>query len=245
MEFYKHVQLCLLLNEQEEPPGKYCYQSSWNPLFIEITLFQISSQNIKREKVCAVSSTFDFLLLPNVHLIILQQVERFCQTWVLALRILSKFWVIALLYFHFEVLKIDLRAIRVTVTVVRTCFSCRIAWKYRAFSAFEFHESAGIWRTRGLLKVWIRRILYFLIFNNERSMGGSPGDVSEELCSFYNLSVTSPTSQLILQPIRRFTYVTAHSPTFPLLHLRHSSFSNLSVASPTSQLILQLFFRFS
>ena len=41
--------------------------------------------------------------------------------------------------------------------------------------------------------------------------------------------------QLILQPFRRFTYVTAHSPSFPLLHLRHSSFSNSSFASPTSQ----------
>ena len=50
-----------------------------------------------------------------------------------------------------------------------------------------------------------------------------------------NLSVTSPTSQLILQPFRRFTYVTTHSPTLPLLHQRHSSFSNPSSASPTSQ----------
>ena len=33
----------------------------------------------------------------------------------------------------------------------------------------------------------------------------------------------------------------AHSPTFPSLHLRHSSFSNTSVALPTSQLILQPF----
>ena len=47
--------------------------------------------------------------------------------------------------------------------------------------------------------------------------------------------VTSPTSQLILQPFLRFTYVTAHSPTLPLLHLRHSSFFNPSFASPTSQ----------
>ena len=53
-----------------------------------------------------------------------------------------------------------------------------------------------------------------------------------KLCSFSKLSVTSPTSQLILQPFRRFTYVTAH-------------YSNPSVASPTSQFILQLFFRFS
>ena len=43
------------------------------------------------------------------------------------------------------------------------------------------------------------------------------------------------TSQFILQPFRRFTYITAHSPTLLLLHLRHSSFSNPSFASPTSQ----------
>ena len=41
--------------------------------------------------------------------------------------------------------------------------------------------------------------------------------------------------ELILQAFRSFTYVTAHSPTLPLLHLRHSSFSNPSFASPTSQ----------
>ena len=40
---------------------------------------------------------------------------------------------------------------------------------------------------------------------------------------------------LILQVFRHFTNVTAHSPTLPLLHLRHSSFSNASFASPTSQ----------
>ena len=51
----------------------------------------------------------------------------------------------------------------------------------------------------------------------------------------FSHSVTSPTSQLILQPFRRFTYVIAHSPSLPLLHLRHSSFSNYSFASPTSQ----------
>ena len=56
-----------------------------------------------------------------------------------------------------------------------------------------------------------------------------------ELCSFSNLSVTSPTSHLILQPFRHFTYVTAHSPTLSLLHLRQSSFSNPYFASRTSQ----------
>ena len=85
--------------------------------------------------------------------------------------------------------------------------------------------------------------------------------------SFSNPSVALPTSQLILQPFRSFTYVTTHSPTplllllftcsslksagrthspsFPSLHLRHSSFSNPSVASPTSQRILQPFRRFT
>ena len=65
------------------------------------------------------------------------------------------------------------------------------------------------------------------------------GEVKErlenELCSFSNLSFTSPISQLILQPFHLYTYVTAHSPTLPLLYLRHSSFSNPSFASPTSQ----------
>ena len=60
-------------------------------------------------------------------------------------------------------------------------------------------------------------------------------DYNYELCSCSNLSVTSPMSQLILQPFHRFTYITAHSPTLPLLHLHHSSFSNPSFASPTSQ----------
>ena len=52
-------------------------------------------------------------------------------------------------------------------------------------------------------------------------------------------------AELILQPFRHFTYVTAHSTTLPSLYLRHSSFSSPSVASPTSQFILQPFFRFS
>ena len=56
-----------------------------------------------------------------------------------------------------------------------------------------------------------------------------------EQSSFSKLSVTSHTSQVILQPFRRFTNVTAHSPTLPLLHLRHGSFSNPSFSSPTSQ----------
>ena len=95
------------------------------------------------------------------------------------------------------------------------------------------------------------------------NVGEATERLKNELCSLSNLSVTSPTSQLILQPFRRLTYVTAHCPTLPLLHLRHSSFSiphsstfpslhlryssfsNPSAALPTSQLILQPFFRLS
>ena len=51
-----------------------------------------------------------------------------------------------------------------------------------------------------------------------------PGN-TVELCSFSNPSVTSPTSQLIIQPFRRFTYVTAHSPTHLSLLLRHWVFT--------------------
>ena len=58
------------------------------------------------------------------------------------------------------------------------------------------------------------------------------GEVTERL---ENELLSSPTSQIILQSFRRLTYVTAHSPTLPLLHLRHSSFSNPSFASPMSQ----------
>ena len=55
-----------------------------------------------------------------------------------------------------------------------------------------------------------------------------------------------PTLSLAWRMSRAFshlTYVTAHSdsPSFPSLHLRHSSFSKPSLALPTSQLILQPF----
>ena len=92
-------------------------------------------------------------------------------------------------------------------------------------------------------------------------VGEATEEFENQLCSFSNLSITSPTSQLIRQPFRRFTCVTAHSSILPLLHLRHSSFSkayfasptsqalqssfsNLSITSPTSQLILQPLPRF-
>ena len=52
-------------------------------------------------------------------------------------------------------------------------------------------------------------------------------------------------SQLIVQSLLRFTYVTAHSTALPMLHLLHSSLYNPSAASPMSQVILQPFRRFT
>ena len=43
--------------------------------------------------------------------------------------------------------------------------------------------------------------------------------------SFSNPSIASSTPQLILQPFHRFTYVTGHFTTLPLLHLRHRHFT--------------------
>ena len=52
-------------------------------------------------------------------------------------------------------------------------------------------------------------------------------------------SQTLEWAELILKPLRHFTYVRADSPTLPSLYLRHSTLCNTSVASPTSQLIIQ------
>ena len=89
----------------------------------------------------------------------------------------------------------------------------------------------------------------------------NPSFASPMSQALHLIHLALPTSQLILQPLRcfsyvtvhsstlpslylrhklslnspRFTYFTAHSPTLPLLQTRHSSFSNPSFASPTSQ----------
>ena len=55
---------------------------------------------------------------------------------------------------------------------------------------------------------------------NELWRRWSGGNVGE-----WALSVTLPTSQLIFQPFRHFTYVTAHSTALPLLHLCHRHFT--------------------
>ena len=100
-------------------------------------------------------------------------------------------------------------------------------------------------------------------------MGGSPGDVSEnpetqerrkkgwrvscdvdevteklqnELCSFSNLSVALPTSQLILRPFRCFTYVKAHSPALLslLLRLRIFTYVTWRAAHETSSCVSEV-----
>ena len=48
------------------------------------------------------------------------------------------------------------------------------------------------------------------------------------LCPLSKLSVTSPTSQLILQPFRCFTYITAHYPTLISLLLHHRLFTYIT-----------------
>ena len=86
------------------------------------------------------------------------------------------------------------------------------------------------------------------------NVGEATESLKNEQSSFSKPTITSSTSQLILQTFRRFTYAAAHSPTLPLLHLRHisfpnpsvidlrhSSFSNPSVVLPTLQFILQPF----
>ena len=67
------------------------------------------------------------------------------------------------------------------------------------------------------------------IKHHHRGMGGSPGDVGEATEGLY---IASPTAQLILQPFRHFTYVTAHSTILPPLHLchRHLTYFTLRVA---------------
>ena len=53
-------------------------------------------------------------------------------------------------------------------------------------------------------------------------------DVGEATASFSNPYIASPTSQVILQPFCRFTYVTTHSTAFPLLHLHHRHFTYIT-----------------
>ena len=83
--------------------------------------------------------------------------------------------------------------------------------------------------------IWPPRTPYRMIETRTREMGGSQGDVSENRAHSSSFQSLHLRQKLILQPVPRFTYVTTHSPTLPLLHLRHSSFSNPFFGSPMSQ----------
>ena len=71
---------------------------------------------------------------------------------------------------------------------------------------------------------WVKTFLYFFV---SRLVLGSTQPPIKWVPGLSNPSVASPTSQLILLPFRPFTYVTAHYPTLPLLHL-------VTGTSPTS-----------
>ena len=62
-------------------------------------------------------------------------------------------------------------------------------------------------------------------YNYELSSFSNLSGTSPTSHSFSNPSVALPTSQLILQPFRWFTYVSAHSPTLLSLPLRHRLFT--------------------
>ena len=79
--------------------------------------------------------------------------------------------------------------------------------------------------------IWIKEIVYYIMNHGllARWRKWRACDVGEAKEGLEN--------ELIFQPFRLFTNVTAHFPTLPSLYLRHSSFSNRSVATPTSQFI--------
>ena len=62
-----NIVFVMLLNQQERPPRKYCYQSSENIMLIEIHLSQIRISDSKREKVLYVryARTFYLQSRPN------------------------------------------------------------------------------------------------------------------------------------------------------------------------------------
>ena len=115
-----------------------------------------------------------------------------------------------------------------------------------------------LWRrwSDGKVGEWAELILQFLRhFTYVTTQSPTLPSLYPRHSSFPNPSVASPTSQFILQPLFRFSYVkalhliylasSAHSPNFPSLHLRHNSFSKFSVGLSTSQLIPQPFHYFT
>ena len=87
-----------------------------------------------------------------------------------------------------------------------------IHWDLSAFHKVSPVEELlwGGWNSHPLFPVWYNFESVLLRWSS---------------ASFSNPYIASPTSQLIVQPFRRFTYVTAHSRALPLLHLRQRHFT--------------------
>ena len=92
------------------------------------------------------------------------------------------------------------------------------------------NPSAALRTSRLILQPF--RCFTYVIGTSPTSPGEPPMPHSPTLTSlhlrhssFSNPSAALPTSQLILQPFRRFTYVTGHSTTLMLVDLRHWHFT--------------------
>ena len=78
----------------------------------------------------------------------------------------------------------------------------------------------GVNRTiKNVINTWKVSVLRSSVMNSSRPWQGY------KQSSFSNPSVGLPTSQLILEPFRYFTYVTAHCPTLLSFLLRHKLFT--------------------
>ena len=71
------------------------------------------------------------------------------------------------------------------------------------------------------------------IWRNSRAQYSTFPSLQLRHNSFSNSSVALPMSQVIIQPFRRFTHVTAHSTALPLLHIRHRHFAYVTAHYPT------------
>ena len=79
--------------------------------------------------------------------------------------------------------------------------------------------------TSSLLNSSFSLSFFLSIWNISRAHSPTFQSLNLRHNSFSNPSVALPTSQLILQPFRCFTYVTVHSPTLLSLLLRHKLFT--------------------
>ena len=122
-----------------------------------------------------------------------------------------------------------------------------ISWRYQLSLKNNVHRNMVFDPISNVIKIYIGLILRAAVIADYKIMDilniiirawaarHAPIMMFKPFCCFTYVIDTSPTSQLILQPFRRFMYATAHSTTLPPRHLRHRSFYNPSVASRTAQ----------